>query len=110
MFDFDFDKIANSKMWGDGMELARVAIAANGRQPVGGMQLIPPIKTAAGSVEYAGRATSEVGNNPMADALAPLAAAFGAKYTNRELNRNPPYWLYGMVGLGLVGLYLVVKK
>lgn len=108
MFNIDFEKITSSKAWDDAVGIAKVAIAANGRQPVGAMQLKPAIKTQRGTVEAAGQATSDAGGSE--SPFAPLLAALGAKYTNRELNRNPPYWLYGLIGLGLAGLYIIAKR
>lgn len=110
LFDFDFEKITSSKAWDDGVQLAKVAIAANGRQPVGSMQLQPVVKTKRGTVEAAGQATSDREVSPMGEAFQPLFQALGAKYANRELNRNPPYWLFALLGIGLAGLYIVVKK
>lgn len=107
---FDLNSFTSNPLYRDILDLGKVAIAANGKQPVGGLQLQPAIVTASGSVEPAGQATSQKASNALADALAPLAAAYSAKVTNRELNANPPYWLYGLIALGLVGVYLVVKK
>lgn len=46
----------------------------------------------------------------LSGALDSIGKAYAARETNRELNKNPPYWLYGLFGLGLVGLYIVVRR
>lgn len=102
--------LTSSDMYKDAVSLGKTYIAANGSMPVGALNTAPLTMAGDGSVQVAGRNQPVTGGNPLSDALNTLAGAYAAKESNRELNKNPPYWLYGLIGLGLVGLYIVVRK
>lgn len=71
----------------------------------------PPANQASdGSLHDPSQAAPVSASNPWAQALAPIGQAYAAHVANKDLNANPPYWLYGLIGLGLVGLYIVVRR
>lgn len=104
------DDITGTAMYKDAVDLGKTYIAANGSVPVGALNTQPVTVTGDGRVQPAGQYQPVSASNPISDAFNTLAGAYVAKESNRELNKNPPYWLYGLLAMGLAGLYIVVRK
>ena len=90
-------------------------VYAQAKYAPGSLTAVPQTQASDGTMSPADQPAPVTASNSFADTLAkvfqPIAAAKAADIANKNLNANPPYWLYAAYGVAvLVPLWIIFRR